>query len=49
MTTSAADGPRVEACDRGYNLRSSRRIEYDSPLVSRVPRSPVRNAAEIDR
>ena len=46
MTTSAADGPRVKTRHRGYNLRSGRHIEYDSPLVSRVPRSPARDASD---
>ena len=35
------DEPRVETRSRGYNLRSGRRIQYESPLVSRVPRSPA--------
>ena len=42
-----SDGPRVEG-RRGYNnLRSRRRVEYDSPLVSRVPRSPARDVDDM--
>ena len=32
-------GTRVEVPSWGYTLRSARRIEYASPLVSRVSRS----------
>ena len=46
MASSNSDGPRVEG-RRGYNLRSGRRVEYDSPLVSSVPRSPARDANDI--
>ena len=42
-----SDGPRVEG-RRGYILWSERRVEYDSPLVSRVRRSPARDANNID-
>ena len=42
--TSSADGFRVEAHDQGYKLYSGRHIEYASPLVSRVPRSPAHDA-----
>ena len=38
---SEDDGTRVEAQSRGYTLRSGRRIEYVSPLVSRFSRSPA--------
>ena len=37
------NGTRVDSRDRGYNLRSGRRIEYASPLVSRVLESPARD------
>ena len=40
MATSN-NGPGVDSRHRGYNLRSGRRIQYDSPLVSRIPRSPA--------
>ena len=40
------DGPGVEA-RRGYNLHSRRRIQYESPLVSRVLRSPAHDANGI--
>ena len=41
------DGPRVEG-RQGYNVRFGRHMEYDSPLVSRVPRSPARDVNAID-
>ena len=41
------EGPRVD-CSQGYNLRSGRRVEYESPLVSRVPRSPARVVNKIE-
>ena len=31
MASDNTDGPRVEG-RQGYNLRSGRRVEYDSPL-----------------
>ena len=37
MVTS--DGTRVDSLHWGYNFCSGKRIEYSSPLVSRVPRS----------
>ena len=43
MASDNTDGPRVEG-RRGYNLRFGRRVEYDSPLVSRVPRNPAHDA-----
>ena len=43
MAIDNTDGPRVEG-HREYYLRSGRRVEYDSPLVSRVPRNPACNA-----
>ena len=52
MATNLVNGPGVDTRHQGYNLRSGRRIEYDSPLVSRVPRSPARdelNTAKISR
>ena len=42
-----SDGPRVEGC-WGYNLRSGRRVEYESPLVSRVLWSPARDENNLD-
>ena len=45
---SANDEPRVDAPRRGYNLRSGRRIEYESPLLSRVSRSPARDSVIND-
>ena len=47
MMSSADDGPRVEAHDRVYNLRSGRHIEYASSLVSRVLRSPACDTTDI--
>ena len=46
LLLSLIDEPRVDH-RRGYNLRSGRHVEYDSPLVSRVPRSPARDANDI--
>ena len=43
----SADGPGVDTRHRVYNLRSGRRIKYDSPLVSRVLRSPASDASDI--
>ena len=42
---STANGTRVDSRDLGYNLHSGRRIQYDSPLVSRVSRSPARDVS----
>ena len=46
MARDNTDGPRVEGRQE-YNLRSGWRVEYDSPLVSRVPRSPARDTNDI--
>ena len=42
-----SDRPRVEG-RQGYNFPSGRRVEYDSSLVSRIPRSPAHDANNID-
>ena len=42
------DEPRVETRSRGYNLCSGRRSQYESPLVSRVLRSPAHDANKIN-
>ena len=47
MATSHNNGPGVDSHHRGYNLLSRRRNQYDSPLVSRVPRSPARDESKL--
>ena len=43
MASNNTNVLRVEA-RWGYNLRSRQRVEYDSPLLSRVPGSPASEA-----
>ena len=44
---SEDDGTRVESQTWGYTLRYGRRIEYASPLVSRVSRSPAHDGVNF--
>ena len=43
-----SDGIRVEESP-WYVLRSGKRIEYDSPRVSRIPRSSARDTVDPSR
>ena len=40
---STADGTRVEAGKQGYDLYSGKCIQYGSPLVTTIPKSPAHN------
>ena len=45
---SGTNGDRVESQERGYHLRSGRRIEYRSPVVRRVSETPAHNNGDIN-
>ena len=45
---SGTNGDGVESQERGYHLRSGRRMEYRSPVVSRVSETPAHNVEDVN-